>query len=161
MGSNGKMFRELQAEAEKIIAEFGEQTIWLVLAGDWGGQIYLTIPWKALGRKARIATLLAEIDYLAWRCNEGDGRYAYLYWKDAEHMEIEREEGCPCGVSGGMGGGDLDEKEPWVHEDLLQSRPLAGDLGKYPEIADDHEFSMTILLWAARVAELLDFRFLR
>jgi len=129
MGTNGKLFQKLQAKVDKIIAEHGEQTVWLVLEGDWGGQIYLTVPWQFVGRRARIKTLLTKFDRLAWGCNGGDGSSAYIYRKDESHLEMEREAGCLCGVSGGMGGGGLFEDTPWMHDEFYgQSISLAQEV---------------------------------
>lgn len=124
MGTNGRLFRKLQAKVDEIVAEHGHQTMWLVLEGDWGGQIYLTVPWDFVGCRARIKTLLAKFDRLAWGCNRGDGSSAYIFWKDESHLEMEREVGCPCGVSGGMGGGGLFEDAPWMHDEFY-GRPVS------------------------------------
>ena len=115
MGSNGKLFLKLQKEVDRLTAEFGQQDFWLVLEGDWGGQIYFTIPWRAVTRRARIKTFLSQLDRLAWGCNGDNGSSARIYWMDAKHREMERRCGGPCGVPGGMGGGDLWEDRPWLH----------------------------------------------
>jgi len=96
---------------------------WLVLEGDWGGQIYLTVPWSQVGPKARIEQLLEELDKKAWDCNRGEGASFRLYSPEAalaqfvsegneldELTEIEFRSGVP----GGMGGGELHD-HLWTH----------------------------------------------
>ncbi|MBT5338592.1 hypothetical protein HN858_04640 [Candidatus Falkowbacteria bacterium] len=77
----------------------GNQT-WLVMEGDWGGQIYLSVPIRYVGEdvgEQQLQYLLSRIDRQAWSVNEGDGRSLYLrHTNKAE-----------SGVSGGMGGGLL------------------------------------------------------
>lgn len=91
---------------------------WLVLYGDWEGQIYLTVPWAMVGAKARIFDLLKEIDGLEWASNEGDGAGAILYSPSATlaalvgdnpPAEIDEEfrREFANHYSGGMGGGEL------------------------------------------------------
>ena len=81
--------------------------LWLVLEGDWGGQVYLTIPWNQVGPKACIKTLHRELDAIAWSSNDG-GALWNLY-DPAEH-DAKQEDG----YSGGMGGGKL-ENVLWMH----------------------------------------------
>lgn len=92
---------------------------WLVLEGDWGGQIYLTVPFALVGPNARIFDLLREIDGHEWSCNEGDGAGALLYSPEASLQEmismcpeIEQElvdqlREAKMHYSGGCGGGEL------------------------------------------------------
>jgi hypothetical protein len=110
---------------------------WLVLKGDWGGQIYLTVPAKLVGRGADIATLLRELDAAAWSCNEGDGA-SYYYAKDGRSTLLAKlfkrvgrsDLSRKNWVIGGMGGGYLTDGL-WLHE----------------EFSDTH--------WTARARELL------
>lgn len=80
---------------------------WLVLQGDYGGQIYLTVPKSLVGANADARTLLAELDAKAWDCNEGEGASVYLHTATKNN-----------GVSGGMGGGEL-TNELWLHDEFL------------------------------------------
>lgn len=102
----------LHAEA---LARNPEADPWLVLEGDWGGQIYLTIPWRLVGQDALVGALLHWLDWLAWECNEGDGARASLY-DPAEHGEDPEE-----GIAGGMGGGALDDGL-WLHDEFASQR---------------------------------------
>jgi hypothetical protein len=83
----------------------------LVLEGDWGGQIYMSVPTRMIGSKADVPALLKMFDGQEWACNEGSGAGAYLLPSNQK------------GVCGGMGGGDLTE-ELWIHPDVnLLDRP--------------------------------------
>ncbi|MBI5077558.1 hypothetical protein HZB94_04225 [Candidatus Falkowbacteria bacterium] len=97
---------------EKFLTE-NEDNLWLVLSGDWGGQIYLTIPIAMLPKDRKqaeraIRSLLREIDDAEWGSNEGDGRGAEVVY--TKHPGR--------GVSGGMGGGRLLKGQVWFHSDL-------------------------------------------
>jgi len=84
--------------------------LWLVLEGDWGGQIYLTIPWDQIGPKARIKTLHRELDAIAWPSNDGGA-----LWDLYDPVELD---GKPeDGYGGGMGGGKL-EDALWMHSEF-------------------------------------------
>jgi len=93
---------------------------WLVLEGDFGGQIYLTVPWSQVGPNARIHQLLTELDKLAWGSNEGEGAGIDLYSPDAmiaqfksagvEQIDPELEQEFRSHISGGMGGGELHDQ---------------------------------------------------
>jgi len=91
---------------------------WLVLEGDWGGQIYLTIPPELVSLYlsryplAAVSLLLQEIDRFAWGCNDDDGASAYILEPDAEDLEFG-------GIAGGMGGGRL-TGSLWLHDGLKQ-----------------------------------------
>jgi len=142
MGSNGKRFHRLQKEVDRLTAELGQQDFWLVLEGDWSGQTYLTVPWKMVGRRSRIATLLGEMDLFAWPCNEKKGRAAYIDRKDDVQSE-ENELGCFSSCSGNRLENDL-----WLHGEFLSQRrrPCSGSL--HPEAVTAG--------WSARVRKLLD-----
>lgn len=83
--------------------------LWVVLEGDWGGQIYLTVPVKLIGADSHLEDLLAELDRQAWGCNNGDGQGIRV--STAE----ETEDGA---VGGGMGGGLILPNEIWTHEEF-------------------------------------------
>jgi hypothetical protein len=84
---------------------------WFVLEGDWGGQVYLTIP-IAMTTAERARQALRIIDALEWFCNDRQGASFYT------------QEGRPGdGVWGGMGGGLLAE-DLWLHSDLKPSLQL-------------------------------------
>ena len=84
---------------------------WLVFEGDWGGQIYLTVPSHLVGEEAHVSELLMKLDAFAWDCNEGDGCSTYEY--DPASFGGTAEDG----VSGGMGGGELRDGL-WLHEEF-------------------------------------------
>jgi len=78
---------------------------WFVLEGDWGGQIYATVP-VDLTSARRVLAALAIVDAIEWHCNDGEGARAH---------EMEGEIGE--GVDGGMGGGLL-TRNLWAHWSL-------------------------------------------
>lgn len=119
----------------------GDGPYWLVLEGDWGGQIYLTVPWHRVGPESRIRVLLKRMNALAWSSNEGDGASAYLTTGD-------------IGVSGGMGGGRLGEKL-WLHKEFL------GEPTSWMQTAADELRGATCeqvkaMDWVKVASELLD-----
>jgi len=130
--------------------------VWLVLEGDCGGQIYLSIPWLCVGKKARISELLREMDLQAWggcaiysvgaglrrpRTDEEmklilqkaelsleQATNAYGFDTTERFLEANR-----MHISGGMGGGWLQKDRAWMHDEFLKGTG-----------------------WAARVLDLLD-----
>ncbi len=94
----------LKGLLDQCKAELGNGPCWLVFEGDWGGQIFLTVPWNLVGPKSRIYDLLVRLDKLAWSSNKGGGRLVYLVTGNEENV-----------VTGGMGGGKLEEGL-WLHE---------------------------------------------
>lgn len=94
-----------------------KSSTWLILEGDWGGQIYLTVPSHLVGDWARVDELLEKLDTHAWDCNEGLGRSGFLY--DPSEDGHTSEDGFP----GGMGGGQLEDRL-WLHEEF-QDGPWA------------------------------------
>jgi hypothetical protein len=83
---------------------------YLIMEGDWGGQIYLTAPVHLLRcTSSDLASLLAELDDHAWSCNEGAG--CGFFFETRGPLE---------GVSGGMGGG-ITMPDIWLHPDLVQA----------------------------------------
>lgn len=124
--------------------------LWLVLEGDYGGQIYLTVPWACVGRDAKVGELLRAIDRLCWGENGLDGARAYLYRargrstildelaRDSREIgETPERAAASFGfenvaafvdanrlfVPGGMGGGHLVENALWLHDEL-EGRPV-------------------------------------
>lgn len=115
--------------------------LWLVLQGDWGGQIYLTAPWKCVAHNAKIGELLRSMNGLAWGCNGQDGVDAWLT-RPRSVANIERDaqlDGVPrevmaeslgfaswaefvevqgLFVPGGMGGGRLLRDRLWLHDEF-------------------------------------------
>jgi ribosomal protein L24E len=77
-----------------------------VLEGDWGGQVYLTIP-ITLTTERKVRAALPIIDALEWETNEGEGAACYTQDSDSEE-----------GVWGGMGGGLMTDGL-WLHDSLL------------------------------------------
>ncbi|WP_289355064.1 hypothetical protein [Paenibacillus sp. S-12] len=68
---------------------------YVIMEGDWGGQIYLSYPMKYINCSEEILhNLLDDLDSIAWDCNEGEGKGLYY--------EIRRP---GDGIGGGMGGG--------------------------------------------------------
>lgn len=53
--------------------------LYLILEGDWGGQIYLTLPLKLVKiDKRQIIDILFYLDNLAWPFNENQGCQFYI-----------------------------------------------------------------------------------
>lgn len=96
---------------------------WLVFEGDWGGQMYLTVP-VALVRNVdakKFHALLKTLDAAAWSCNDGMGRSYYPYTPAEVGSDVSD------GVPGGMGGGKLLDGL-WLHPELESMRTLVCDL---------------------------------
>jgi hypothetical protein len=115
--------------------------VWLVLQGDWGGQIYLTVPWKCVTYNAKIGELLRAMNKQAWGCNGQDGVDAWLT-RPRSMAKIEQDiqlDGAPrediaqsfgfanweafvetqgLFVPGGMGGGRLLRDRLWLHDEF-------------------------------------------
>lgn len=99
------LFAELTEKFSAFPASVRSSRVWLVLEGDFGGQIYLTVPWRRVGERARIALALGFLDLLAWPHNDGMGARAFLHPASAGPLV------------GGMGGGSL-RLVPWFHPDF-------------------------------------------
>ena len=104
---------------------------YVVLQGDWGGQIYLTAPVTHVKcSEAELSSLLVALDHHAWPCNDGDG------------AEMFYERFAPgAGVAGGMGGGTT-TYSVWLHPELeeagfrrLVSTVLSGESTRKPPAA--------------------------
>lgn len=83
------------------------QEYW-VLEGDYGGQVYLSIPKKGIGEE-KVAAALCIIDALEWDCNGSEGA--------AYYCTQGRDGG---GLWDGMGGGQV-TNGLWLHDQLLPS----------------------------------------
>ncbi len=103
-----QMVSDLHAAYAAMRSEHPNADPWLVLEGDWGGQIYVTVPWRLVVADARVDLLLSELDRIAWSCNDGAGCFSHLYDpRLCGDLPVD-------GVSGGMGGGAL-EDGLWLH----------------------------------------------
>jgi len=101
----------------------------LVFEGDYGGQIYLTIPVSMIASLSEdyLITILIKLDNFCWSCNKGEGGSAHLRDVEAQRQEWIKnpelrgeltEEEYAYGVIGGMGGGMMIDDQLWLHEDL-------------------------------------------
>jgi|SRR3989344_658229 len=82
---------------------------YLIMEGDYGGQIYLVVPVKIVKcSEIKLKELLKEIDEICWDDKDGTGIYF-------ERMKVDSI------VSGGMGGGVALEKL-WLHENIEKLR---------------------------------------
>lgn len=111
--ANGKpndMFVESFLQAQNTVGTY------VIMEGDWGGQIYLSCPMNIVKcNEDTLKNLLIDLDTIAWDCNECEG--TGLYYEVREPGE---------GISGGMGGGEIKE-ELWIHKEF-------SDLNLYEEI---------------------------
>jgi hypothetical protein len=91
------------------LAEAQAESAWVILDGDWGGQVYLTAPAVIVGiDEAGLSRLIHEIDLEAWGGQE-EGSLSITYRRGA----------VGDGVWGGMGGGAL-LAGLWIHPELDQ-----------------------------------------
>lgn len=102
---------------------------WVILDGDWGGQVYLTSPASLVRIDHNgLKTLLHEIDLESWGGQEEAS--LSINFRVGAHGDV---------VGGGMGGGRLDRASPWIHPELVQlglsdaiNAVLAGEIGNLP-----------------------------
>ena len=82
---------------------------YVVADGDWGGQVYFTIPAAQVAcNEERLRRLVREIDLVCWGGQEEGS------------LGVNFRSGIPGeGVAGGMGGGAL-EGGLWVHDEIRQ-----------------------------------------
>jgi hypothetical protein len=66
-----------------------DASLWLVLEGDFGGQIYLTLPMRLVRKSAKIARLLYELDQFAWQCNGGDGTDVHVVDGNCSWLDVD------------------------------------------------------------------------
>lgn len=77
---------------------------YMIMEGDFGGQIYLSIPVKLIKCDYEILkNLLKYLDKIAWECNKGEGSGIYFERKKSGE-----------GITGGMGGG-VALNSLWIH----------------------------------------------
>ena len=90
---------------------------YVVMEGDWGGQIYLTCPVKYIVcDEVLLKKIFKKLDQICWKCNGGDG--AEIRYETFNPGET---------VPGGMGGG-LAEDGLWIHPELLEKDGLKEEL---------------------------------
>ena len=81
---------------------------YVIMEGDWGGQIYLTCPMKLVKcSEESLKILLDDLDVLAWECNDGEGKGLFY---EIHHPGD--------GIGGGMGGGQVKEGL-WIHNEFM------------------------------------------
>lgn len=99
--ATGASYQALKSLAEAQAAPDGV----VILEGDDGGQVYLTVPARLVRcSEQTLATLLADLDARAWR--------------DLESARVFYERrAIGAGVGGGMGGGRVIDGV-WVHPEL-------------------------------------------
>lgn len=92
------------------------ENAYVIMEGDWGGQIYLICPMKLIQcSEFTLTNLLDDLDNTAWECNEGEGKG--IYYEIRIPGEI---------VGGGMGGGEVTD-QLWLHKEFT-------DLGLFKAI---------------------------
>ncbi len=117
------------AKEQAVLASFCQQAResvftdwWLIFEGDWGGQIYLTVPLSLIGPRALILTLSRKLDDIAWDCNGGDGSSIYIYSPSATTHQMAEFDCDPVTdlrhIGGGMGGAQISEKAVWIHDEF-------------------------------------------
>ena len=90
MKSDESGLRErLKALVARERGDDADASLWLVLEGDYGGQIYLTLPWRLVRKGAKIARLLCELDQFAWECNGGDGTDVHVVDGDCNWLDVD------------------------------------------------------------------------
>ena len=100
---------------------------YVVMEGDWGGQIYLVTPMRLVTcQEETLRHLLMDLDDIGWPTNDSEG--TGLYYERYHIGQI---------VPGGMGGGKaLDDL--WVHGEFaeygIQERIRAVLSGKLPQL---------------------------
>ena len=92
-----QLLQQLRNRAVIFQQKYPRRTVYLVLEGDWGGQIYLTVPFAKVGSNAKLEELLQILDKAAWPCNDEEGVGIALY----PVKNLRR------GIFGSMGGGEL------------------------------------------------------
>lgn len=98
--SKGEAYRPLR-NLEEAKATSGS---YLIMEGDWGGQIYLSCPVNLVNCSEKgLNALLHELDSAAWKSNEGEG--AGIYFECLSPGDA---------IPGGMGGGIASEGL-WIH----------------------------------------------
>jgi len=105
----------------------------VVADGDWGGQIYFSVPKSMMHKDADVIGLVVFVDRKEWGCNESEGWNVCdrnpLKNYESEKADYESDEefeevwGKPSDtdwncVGGGMGGGLLLKDDVWVHPDI-------------------------------------------
>lgn len=94
----------------KKINELKDRDIHLILEGDWGGQIYLSVPVDKINCDIDdINKVLQLLDQIAWKINEGEG--ASYYFAKFNHVE---DSGI---IPGGMKGGQYNDNL-WLQEEF-------------------------------------------
>ncbi len=82
---------------------------YVVIEGDWGGQVYLTCPAKlVLCDEMRLHELMIELNRLAWDEEDGEGGSVYYDQFDVGDLAF-----------GGMGGGPI-TGELWIHDEFRE-----------------------------------------
>jgi hypothetical protein len=136
-----QLLQQMRDEVAELVKKYPRRTVFLVLRGDWGGQIYLTVPAKLLGDNAQPLELLQKLDEAAWDCNEGEGA----------SMSLQPHKNLRLGVFGGMGGGQLLADGVWLHEKFVKPERYA-----FPGRPGEEKLLNTN--WQQLVAEMLDMK---
>lgn len=90
---------------------------YVVMEGDWGGQIYLTCPVRyVICDEDMLKKILKKLDHMCWKCNGGDG--AAIRYETFSQGEI---------VAGGMEGG-LAADGLWIHPKILEMNDIKEEL---------------------------------
>ena len=80
--------------------------------GQWGGQVFLTVPVKLMGTDPQVEELLTFLNKIAWGANDNEGgEFRYFESKFPD-----------WGFDGGMGGGQLTDGL-WLHRS--STKPFA------------------------------------
>lgn len=89
----------------KSIKKARKKNAYVIMEGDWGGQIYLTCPLKYIKcNEKKLKEILQYLDNICWCCSEGVNFY-YEIIKDRK------------GIAGGMGGGAIIDGL-WLHPNI-------------------------------------------
>jgi hypothetical protein len=109
----GRVMHEASGATFEPLTSFSEARSdphgYAILEGDWGGQIYVTAPMRAVKcSEQKLQELLRLLDQTEWACNRGEGSGVFY-----ERLSPG------AGVAGGMGGG-IAGPDTWIHPSLVE-----------------------------------------
>lgn len=90
---------------------------WLFAGGDWGGQMYFTIPASLVEcSEQTVSELVKILDEVSWGCNDGDGS-GFCFRRHVPGVSVVV----------GMGGAET-ENTLWVHDEFQYMKEKIQDI---------------------------------